>query len=103
MQKPMLLVGDVHQDLYKFRDTVDALTLMRSERAASYELTQSFRFGPEVAQLANQILGLDRLVGLGSTQVRRGTVQDALRDGPCTLLCRTNLQARFELLTCAGL
>jgi F-box protein 18 (helicase) len=50
-----VLVGDPHQQIYRFRGAVDIMDGMAA--SATLYLTQSFRFGPEIAQLANQLLG----------------------------------------------
>lgn len=48
------IVGDDHQQIYSFRGAVNALNIFDIERRAS--LTQSFRYGPQVAELANELL-----------------------------------------------
>jgi superfamily I DNA/RNA helicase len=49
----LIAVGDSAQQIYAFRGAVDALTNMDGLRCS---LSQSFRFGPEVAILANKLL-----------------------------------------------
>lgn len=51
-----ILVGDEHQSIYRFRGGENALDKLPNARRMY--LTQSFRFGPECAQLANKILAL---------------------------------------------
>lgn len=52
-----ILVGDRHQGIYgSFRNAVNAMDLVR--QAEQYHLTRSFRFGPEVARVANALLAL---------------------------------------------
>lgn len=90
-QAQRIYVGDTHQQIYAWRGAVDALEALD---CPEYALTQSFRFGPEVADVANDILslkgrdfelkGFDRL----NTMVRR--VGPA--DSPKTVLCRTNAE-----------
>lgn len=54
----VILVGDEHQSIYKFRGAINALdTFVGAER---FFLTQSFRFGTEVSTNANGILRLKR-------------------------------------------
>jgi F-box protein 18 (helicase) len=51
-----LLVGDVHQSIYQFRGAVNVMDKLRN--AQRLALTKSFRFGPQVAEVANSILGV---------------------------------------------
>ncbi|XP_061570172.1 F-box DNA helicase 1 [Cololabis saira] len=49
-----ILVGDPHQQIYTFRGAVNALHL--ANHTHIFYLTQSFRFGPEIAYVAATIL-----------------------------------------------
>lgn len=49
----VVYVGDRHQSIYQFTGAVDAMSLSQGR---SLPLTQSFRFGPKMANLANAIL-----------------------------------------------
>uniref|UniRef100_A0A8C7TGI8 F-box DNA helicase 1 n=1 Tax=Oncorhynchus mykiss TaxID=8022 RepID=A0A8C7TGI8_ONCMY len=49
-----ILVGDPHQQIYTFRGAVNALNLV--EHTHLYYLTQSFRFGSEIAYIGATIL-----------------------------------------------
>ena len=49
-----VFVGDAHQQLYAFRGARDALAALPAE--ATLVLSGSFRFGPNVAELANALL-----------------------------------------------
>lgn len=51
--KPILLIGDARQSIYAFRGAMNAMSAIEAPR---YPLTMSWRFGPEVADLANHIL-----------------------------------------------
>jgi UvrD-like helicase family protein len=84
----VILVGDRHQQLYGWRGARDAMAGFDGTRLA---LTKSFRFGPAVAEVANEWLaqlGSDlRVAGhdpIAST-VGRLTLDDA-----DAVLCRTN-------------
>lgn len=57
---PVTWVGDAHQAIYGFKGAVNAMRTMSGER---FELTQSFRFGEPIADLANDVLAAkpDRL------------------------------------------
>ncbi|GAB0063283.1 MULTISPECIES: UvrD-helicase domain-containing protein [Pseudomonas syringae group] len=74
-------VGDRHQQLYRFRGAVDALNSPAMIDAEKHFLTQSFRFGPAVAYVANVILSFKGetipLQGLGQqTLVKRALPAD---------------------------
>lgn len=80
-------VGDSAQSIYGFTGAVDALEQMQADHDAW--LTQSFRFGPAIAEQANKILAQ-----LGSQMKLRGT--DAIPSvvgyltNPKAILTRTN-------------
>ena len=50
---PKVVVGDPNQQIYLFRGAVNALETVKSSTTKTYYLTQSFRFGPEIAFAAN--------------------------------------------------
>lgn len=52
----VILVGDRYQQIYRFRGADNALSTPLLESADRLWLTNSFRFGPEVAQMANILL-----------------------------------------------
>jgi len=54
----VVLVGDPHQQIYRFRGADNAMQAPQLEEADRLWLTHSFRFGPEVAQVANRLLAL---------------------------------------------
>ncbi|HFW3714258.1 TPA: UvrD-helicase domain-containing protein [Salmonella enterica subsp. enterica serovar 6,7:y:-] len=54
----VVLVGDTHQQIYRFRGADNAMQSPQLETADRLWLTHSFRFGPEVAQVANRLLAL---------------------------------------------
>jgi superfamily I DNA/RNA helicase len=51
-----IIVGDVHQAIYQFRGTTNALQSLQSYSDATYYITKSFRFGPNIAHIANKVL-----------------------------------------------
>ena len=51
---PKILVGDPHQQIYSFRGAQDAMKQIDSEQ--QFYLTNSFRFGSEIAWIANKVL-----------------------------------------------
>ena len=82
-----IAVGDSHQQLYAWRGAVDAMRQIDSHRRLT--LTQSFRFGPTVADVANRVLALGgsdfRICGAGGPTSVGETV-----DAPTAVICRTN-------------
>lgn len=93
----IILVGDSAQQIYEWRGAVNALASF--PEAPRQFLSQSFRFGPAIAQVANAVLEtLEeptklRLKGLESIQSR----VEAL-ERPTAILCRTNAMAVAKLL-----
>jgi len=66
----VIAVGDPHQQLYAFRGAEDALAAPWLEKAETHFLTESFRFGPAAADVANILLALK-----GETQTLKGKGQ----------------------------
>lgn len=90
-------VGDSQQAIYEFTGAVNALADVPADQRAF--LTRSFRFGPAVALVANDVLELIdgaelRLVGSDAIASVVGPVAD-----PDVVLCRTNATAVSRCLT----
>ncbi len=51
---PIVIVGDGYQSIYQFRGATNAMDGAQATRTLA--LTQSFRFGPKVARIANALL-----------------------------------------------
>jgi hypothetical protein len=92
----IVYVGDEYQSIYEWTGAIDALS--RANVLYRTSLTQSFRFGPAIANAADAILGEK----LGATERLRGTdsVPSTLRPlrDPDALLCRTNAVAMESLM-----
>jgi hypothetical protein len=90
----IVLVGDQDQMLYAWRGATNAMEETVVEHRAV--LSRSFRFGPEIADVANGILGMIgspmRMTG-GGPPGRVGSI-----DFPDMVLCRTNAAAVREAL-----
>lgn len=86
-------VGDRYQSINEFTGARNALDMFGGEEL---RLTQSFRFGPAIAEVANQFL--DRL---GTDMRVRGYGKIKSTVGPCArpdaILCRTNSGAMTEV------
>jgi hypothetical protein len=90
----LVYVGDSQQQIYDFTGAVNAMAAMDGARVF---LTQSFRFGPAIAAMANRVLDtLDtpmRLAGTGSIVSTVGPLAE-----PAAVLCRTNARAVATVL-----
>lgn len=91
----LVFVGDSQQQIYEWRGAVNALDEVPADDHLM--LTQSFRFGPAIADVANACLeALDaplRLRGTPSIASRVGSLDD-----PRAVLCRTNATAVHTML-----
>lgn len=92
----LVAVGDQNQAIYSYKGSMDA---MRDWPAQTrLPLSQSFRFGPEIARQANRFLRMLRsdlqLQGLDTIPSR--VVKDL--QTPSAVLCRTNAQAVAEAM-----
>ena len=90
-------VGDPAQSIFGFTGAENAMKYLAETGAPSAELTKSFRFGPEVARVANLVLdrlpeGEQRLqiVGHDPIDSRIGTIDP---DDVDVILTRTNAKA----------
>lgn len=83
----LTLVGDRHQQIYEWRGAVNAMEKFPTE-SSSY-LTQSFRFGPEIARAATDILRMldERRPVTGNPRIS-STISTS--GSPDAILCRTN-------------
>ena len=83
----IVYVGDKYQQIYEWRGAVNAMDKIATPHTV--HLTQSFRFGPAIAEAANAILSL-----LGEKVPLRGnpSVQSRITDTSAagTILARTN-------------
>eukprot|EP00026_Physarum_polycephalum_P003322 Phypoly_transcript_03332.p1 GENE.Phypoly_transcript_03332~~Phypoly_transcript_03332.p1 ORF type:complete len:825 (+),score=123.95 Phypoly_transcript_03332:336-2477(+) len=90
----LIMVGDPHQQIYAFRGAVDAMRRFETGTIRRLNLSQSFRFGAEIATLANVVLyTLKRerkaIFGMG----RPSSIFIHPEDAPATrtIICRSNL------------
>lgn len=82
-----IYVGDQNQAIYGWRGATDAMGKVQG--AERFPLTKSFRFGPAIAEAANEWLGL---LGSEYKVVGHDPVQSVVGplDVPRAILCRTN-------------
>lgn len=79
-------VGDRNQAIYGWRGAIDAMSTIKGTRCP---LTKSFRFGPAIAEAANEWL---ELLGSDLQVVGHDLIQSTVgpTDIPRAILCRTN-------------
>ncbi|MEV6057727.1 UvrD-helicase domain-containing protein [Streptomyces sp. NPDC052107] len=91
----LVMVGDSAQAIYQWRGAKDVMTGFDGTRLT---LSQSFRFGPDLAEEANRWLHLAdapiRLTGTPSVPTEIGPVTS-----PDAVLCRTNVGAMAQVMT----
>lgn len=86
-----LYIGDRHQSIYGFRGATNAMEVMSADpKATQLSLSQTWRFGPKIAEVANLILG--ELKGEKTPIVGMGTDGAWDKDACYTKLSRTNAQ-----------
>ena len=83
----LIAVGDNNQAIYQFRGAQDYLKEMPAE--ATFSLTQSFRFLPEIADKANLLLQ-------HMTDLRVKGFEGVEEDDTSAILCRTNMGCLAE-------
>ena len=90
-----ILIGDHHQQLYDWRGAVNAMARIEGN---AYPLTQSWRFGPAIADYANRVLahkttppGEQVKGNEGMTSKIQTYSAGNLPEWPITILARTNM------------
>ncbi len=96
--KQVIYVGDAHQQIYEWRGAVNAMKKLPLPQTL---LTQSFRFGDKIADVANVFLkALQEEVPLRGNPAKKSSVAKTLVNGnKDAILCRTNASAMVQLLT----
>ncbi|KFQ95070.1 F-box only protein 18, partial [Nipponia nippon] len=97
----IILVGDPHQQIYTFRGAVNTLYSVRHTHI--YYLTQSFRFGPEIAYVGATILDVCKRMRnktlVGGEQ--KGDVRGSM-EGKITVLSRSNFNVFEDAVKLTG-
>lgn len=97
-----VVIGDIFQAIYGWRGAFDILS---ESGYPTYSITQSFRFPPNIAELANQILDVRRRFNPNTPPFQiKGTPIENLRpsNGKTVYLGRTNLailQEAFKIIS----
>lgn len=93
----LVYVGDRYQQIYSWRGAVNALSTLRTTHTV--QLTQSFRYGNEIAHVANAVLRAHR--GVPSSIRGLSSLASELTEemtAPDAILCRTNAKVIAELM-----
>ncbi|WP_392460735.1 UvrD-helicase domain-containing protein [Pseudomonas sp. zjy_13] len=89
----LVVVGDRHQQIYRFRGAENALDYFIEAGGVRFNLTKSYRFGPKVAAVANVILRAKGetvpVVGLGQDDHIFNDVPAKMMFGSPAIICRT--------------
>lgn len=97
----LILVGDHWQQIYSFRGAINAMDMIKSPNECF--LSQSFRFGQELANFANRILSLRTVSKLLRGHDRRTTVLGPLKPGlKYTVIFRYNIELLEEAIGLAA-
>ncbi|XP_033123461.1 F-box DNA helicase 1-like [Anneissia japonica] len=90
-----IVVGDPHQQIYSFRGATNALQNIPATKI--FHLTQSFRFGPEIAYVANCVL--HALKNVKKYVIGVEALGSVLGEevGQIAVICRTNLSLFNEV------
>lgn len=95
--KQTIYVGDAHQQIYEWRGATNA---MKKLPYPATLLTQSFRFGDEIADVANVFLtALQETIPLRGNPNQPSAIKKlSATDQKDAILCRTNASAMAKLL-----
>lgn len=93
-----VIVGDVHQQIYAWRQAVNSL---QKVPFPTYQLSTSFRFGDEIAEMARRVLAWKQLLPEpGIVTELRGCGANGSSNGPKAILARSNLFLLDKAIQC---
>lgn len=93
-----VIVGDVHQQIYAWRQAVNSL---QKVSFPTYQLSTSFRFGDEIAEMARRVLAWKQLLPEpGMATDLRGCGGQGAGGGPKAILARSNLFLLDRAIQC---
>jgi hypothetical protein len=90
------IVGDINQNIYSFNGTIDAMSeILKTEKAKEFPLSESHRFGKEIADKANNILKKMNNYRGDIIGARKEKIN--VDENKKTIIFRTNAQMLFWL------
>lgn len=93
-----VIVGDVHQQIYAWRQAVNSL---QKVPFPTYQLSTSFRFGDEIAEMARRVLAWKQLLpDPGMVTELRGCGGSGAGGGAKAVLARSNLFLLDRAIQC---
>lgn len=84
----VVYVGDQYQSIYGFRGAINA---MKNIQAPTLSLSQSWRYGKEIADVAECILSKDSVTVIGNPSIE-SVVREIPQDENYTMIFRTNAE-----------
>ncbi|WP_263385708.1 UvrD-helicase domain-containing protein [Granulicella arctica] len=93
---PVIYVGDPYQQIYEWRGAINAMEQVASSHRVL--LSQSFRFGPAIAEAATTVIR--RLGAVAPLRGQPGRASDLARVRPDVILARTNAGVIGSVLEC---
>lgn len=87
--KGLVMVGDVYQSLYRWRNSID---IMAKFDAVEYKLSTSFRVSPQIANVSNMVIKhmYGKEVNMKGFNAKQKIVSEIDKSKPFASLCRTN-------------
>lgn len=103
----LIIVGDPHQQIYRFRGANDAMDHPLLRDADRMHLTHSFRFGPQVAAVANALLEIKGEIrpvhGQGGPDQVMSSMEFTASDGHIAYINRTVMGVIADAIASANL
>ena len=96
------LVGDIHQQIYGFRNVVNPFNNSETQKIKKFTLSQSFRFGYQISHLSNMLLNQFKCENkkIFSCRLSTNILTNVSKLKKYTLIARSNfkiLKEAFEL------
>jgi F-box protein 18 (helicase) len=89
----LFLVGDNYQNIYGFRGTINIFNDFKKD-SVTLPLTKSFRFGKNIAKLANKLININRDIDLEYKIEGNHLINDKINkinyENKISIICRTN-------------